>query len=77
MSIQRYDIIPYRFYLHISGRRASIYSACPWTNEADKPNWKLVERGFTIFDNHTNTSGLGRPPFETLEAAQAFIDRFN
>ena len=69
-------VIPSRAWRHTSGRTASIYGASPWTNPADKPNWALVERGWTTL-NPDGTVGCGRPPCATQEEAQALADRLN
>lgn len=75
MSNQRYEIRPYKVHVRDDGRTASICGACPWTSNAEKTRWKIEQRGFTVFDHNTNTSGFGRPPFKTQEEAQAFIAR--
>ena len=69
-------VISHKHWLHTSGRRASIYGASPWTSQADKPNWSLVEQGYTI-QNPDGTLGCGRPPCATKEEAQALADRLN
>jgi hypothetical protein len=69
-------VIPHKHWRHVSGRTASIYGASPWTSQADKPNWTLVERGYTTL-NPDGTVGCGRPPCATIEEAQALADRQN
>lgn len=69
-------VIVSKVWRHTSGRTASIYGSCPWTNDWDKPNWSVVERGYTI-RNADGTVGCGRPPCATREEAQALADRLN
>lgn len=58
---------------HKDGRTASISGAVPWTSEADAANWSTVQVGFTI-RHPDGTTGIGKPPFETFDAAQAWCD---
>lgn len=59
-----------------TGMRASIYGACPWTQESDKPNWEMIVVGFTwTLDN--GTVGLGRVPAQTREEAEKVMVEFN
>lgn len=74
--MDRYEVIPSKTWVHSSGRKASIYGACPWTSETDRPNWQVVSDGFTIRDNRTNTVGMGRPPFKTAEEARVQINEW-
>lgn len=69
-------IIPSRVYVHTSGATASIYGACPWTSEAGKAEWRIVERGFT-YEMSNGTVGCGRVPEATREEAEAFMARYN
>ena len=71
----RYEVIASVRWQHDNGSTASIYGACPWTSESDKPHWKLVNVGWTVRDNVANTVGFGRPPYRTRKEAQAFADR--
>jgi hypothetical protein len=57
---------------HISGRTASVYGACPWTSEADEPNWRIESAGWTV-QHPDGTTGIGRVPFATKEEADAWI----
>jgi hypothetical protein len=75
--MKRYEVIESKCWRHTSGRAASIYGACPWLCDAERPEWSLEVRGFTIRDNLTNTVGLGRVPWSTREQAQAFADKHN
>jgi hypothetical protein len=58
---------------HTSGRAASVYGACPWTSEADEPNWEIETAGWTV-QHPDGTTGIGRVPFATREEAQAWCD---
>jgi hypothetical protein len=60
-------------WLHTSGRRASVYGACPWHSDAEKMDWAMACDGFTIL-HPDGTIGIGRPPFATREEAQAWVD---
>ena len=60
-------------YQHKDGRTASIRGAAPWTSEADAANWSTVQVGFTI-RHPDGTTGIGKPPFETREAAQKWAN---
>ena len=75
--MQRYDIIPAKRWIHTDGRTASIYGAVPYTSEAEQASWSIQPVGFTIRDNKTNTVGLGRMPFKTIEEANAVLAKFN
>lgn len=60
----------------ITGQRASIYGAVPYTNEVDKQNWSLVVVGYTWrLDN--GTVGLGRIPAKTREEAEEVMRQVN
>lgn len=69
-------VIPSRQWRHTSGRTASIYGSTPWTSEADKASWTIVDRGWTV-QNPDGTIGCGKPPCATKEEAQALADRLN
>jgi hypothetical protein len=69
-----YEVVPYRFYRHTSGRAASIHGALPWWNEIEKQQWTEVEQGYTVYNPLTNQYGIGRKPWETREEAQTWAD---
>jgi len=73
----RYSVIAHTHWQRDDGLRASIHGAVPYTSDADKARWKMVTRGFTVYDHHSNTYGCGRKPWETREEAQAAVDKFN
>ena len=56
-----------------SGRTASPYGAAPWLSENERSAWTLEVVGYTI-KHPDGTIGIGKPPFPTREAAQAWID---
>ena len=57
-----------------TGATASIYGSCPYYSDADKPDWKIEVKGYTIRNERAGTVGIGRAPFATREEAQAWID---
>ena len=73
--MQRYEIIPAKRWVHADGRTASVYGAVPYTSEAEQASWSIQSVGFTIRDNKTNTVGLGRTPFKTIEEANAVLTK--
>ena len=75
--MERYGIVKSFYWKHKSGRTASIYGSLPWTSAADAENWKMVQRGWAIKDNHENTVGrIGRPS-ATLQELQDLCERLN
>ena len=73
--MNRYEIIPAKRWVHTDGRTASIYGAVPYTSEAEQASWSIQSVGFTIRDNKTNTVGLGRKPFASMDDAQAVLTK--
>lgn len=73
----RYEVIESKVWMRDDGKTASIYGACPYYTDAEAARWKVVTRGWTIFDTQSNTVGLGRQPFATKEEAQAKADELN
>ncbi len=57
-----------------TGATASIFGSVPYCSDADKPDWKLETKGFTVRNERTGVVGIGRAPFTTREEAQAWID---
>lgn len=71
------EVIESRVWKHLpTGRTASPYGVAPWLGEADRSNWELQVRGFTV-RNPDGTIGCGRPPCVTREEAQALADHLN
>ena len=69
-------VIPSRVWLNSkNGRKASIYGAAPYWSEAEKPDWTIVEQGFTV-EMSDGTIGCGRRPFPTREAAVEFANKW-
>ena len=66
-------VIPAQVWQHTSGRQVSVRGALPWVAEAEKAQWTRTDVGFTILWPD-GTSGIGRTPFVTREAAQAYVD---
>ena len=73
----RWSVVPYRVWLHESGKRVSIHGAVPYRTTAAAEGWSVVDAGFTLYNSHFNTYGCGRPPSATREEAQALADQFN
>jgi len=69
--------VPHRFWIHTSGRKASVYGSAPYLTESDKADWQIVESGWTWRDDQRGTIGLGRASVATLQEAQAIADRAN
>jgi hypothetical protein len=57
---------------YITGQTASVCGAVPYHNAAECAEWQIVTRGWTI-EHDDGTRGIGRVPFETREAAEAWI----
>lgn len=72
--MSKYEVVPNTFFRRDDGHTASIHGALPWHTEAEKGRWQSVTDGFTVYNPLTNEYGIGREPFATKEAAQAFCD---
>jgi len=73
----RYEVTESKAWVHTTGRTASIYGSVPYYNDAQKAEWAVVTRGYTVRDNVANTVGLGRAPFPTQAEAQTLADKLN
>jgi len=71
---RNFEVCAYQFWQHETGQTASIHGAVPWTSALDKSRWKVVEKGFTLYNPNTNQYGIGRKPFDTRQEAQAYAD---
>lgn len=70
-------IIPHRYWLHEpSGRKASVYGACPWHSDADRAEWRRVESGWT-WETSDGCVGLCRVPAATYAEAVDVANRWN
>ena len=75
--MKRYEAIPHSVWVHqTTGQQVSRYGAAPWVSESGKHDWQLTPKGFVIRDNKANRTGR-RPPYETLESAEADANRLN
>lgn len=72
----RYTVIPSRVWKATDGRTASPYGSCPWTSDADKPNWKIENVGYTVRNNVDGTVGVGKAP-TTYAGAVELADKLN
>lgn len=71
------EVIPAKRWKNMKdGRTASLYGAVPWTNEAEKPFWKLEQVGWT-WKNGDGTVGICRKPVETYEEAVYIMNKVN
>ena len=75
--MSRFEIIESKCWKHKTGKTASLYGAVPWHSEAEKLDWRISNRGYTIRDNATNQVGFGKPPHKTIEEAYAHLMRLN
>jgi hypothetical protein len=67
-------VIEAKAWVHIpSGRKASLYGACPWRTEAEKANWRIEVFGFTV-QHPDGTIGIGLVPFPDRKQAQDWVD---
>ena len=71
----KYEVIESRHWFHeATGRTASVYGAMPPGGVA--AGWKIVQRGWTVFNPLTSEVGVGRAPWATREEAEAFAAKF-
>lgn len=77
MSTHPYSVVEAVSWQRDDGRTASIYGACPWMSERERPRWKTVSQGWTVQDARNGTVGCGRVPWKTREEAQAVVDTWN
>lgn len=67
--------VPHRRWHHKpSGRTAGVFGAVPYTSEADKADWELVDVGWTV-EHPDGTRGVGRFAMDTKEEAEAWIEK--
>lgn len=62
--------VPYLFYENKAGDTISAFTSYV------PHGYTLVARGFTVYNDKTNTYGCGRKPFATKKEASAFINKF-
>lgn len=73
----RWEVVESRVWKRDDGAKASIYGACPWASDAEKPRWQVVGQGWTLRNLRSGTVGTGRVPYATREEAQRACDEFN
>lgn len=68
----RYTVIESKRWIANDGRGASVYGAVPYRSAAEKERdgWRVECVGWTLRNEDNGTVGIGRPPFETKEAAE-------
>jgi hypothetical protein len=76
LEMLRYELAQMHQWRHkVSGATASPFGACPWTNDADRPNWTYEACGYGYIDTREGTRhgqhGTSR------EVAAARVDRMN
>lgn len=74
-----FEVVPYRYWKNkVTGAKASLFGAVPYTSDASKAEWEVVEEGFTVYNKVRNTYGAySLQPGATLDQAQAVADRLN
>jgi hypothetical protein len=69
------SVIPARSWKHLqSGHTASLHGAVPYSSEADRDEWEIVQTGWTVV-NDNGTIGIGQKPWATREEAEAYMAR--
>lgn len=64
--MNHYEIIKSKKWVNIiTNQTASIYGGVPYITENDKKHWVIKEFGWTLYNNKSNTVGIGRIPFTT------------
>lgn len=74
-----YTVVPKKYWKHkTTGQRVSIHGAVPYSGDADKDEWEVVEDGWTVYNDITGTYGAYSLKDDSTEAqAQAVADRLN
>lgn len=73
-----YVLIKRKYWKHVSGKKASIYGACPWFSDSEKDDWKLVTDGWTVENTKTGDIGrVNRKIPDDFEEAQKVVDELN
>jgi hypothetical protein len=75
--MSRFELEVAKRWVNTDGRTASVYGSCPYVSDADKANWTIVNVGYTIRDNRTNTVGMGRKPYESKYDAALIVTNLN
>jgi len=73
--MSKYEVVASQVWIRDDGARASVYGAQPWTSEAERPRWRVVQEGWTVRNPLTGEVGVGRPPCATRELAEALAER--
>ena len=75
--MSRFQVETAKKWVNTNGQTASIYGAVPYTSEEDKKNWKIIDVGYTIRDNKTNTVGIGKQPFQSIYDVALIVTNLN
>ena len=65
-----YEVVRETYWYNVlTGHRASIYGAVPWTTDNAKLAWVIKEGGWTVRNPLTGQVGIGRPACATFAEA--------
>lgn len=69
------EVIPHRVWNNTkTGRTAGVFGAVPWTSDAEKADWELVQTGWTV-RHPDGTTGVGRFAFQDKAEADAWVEK--
>ncbi len=75
MIHNNYEIIKHKVWFNNkTNQTASIFGAVPYSNDIQKSDWIIQERGFTIYNKKLNITGTGNKPFTTYFQALNWIN---
>lgn len=72
----RFEIVDYKYWEHVSGRRASVHGAVPYYNDEQAKDWSIKTNGYGYFDFNRNTYHGPGVPFKTIADAKKHLERF-
>lgn len=72
----RCEIIPRKEWVNqVTGQKASVYGAVPYTSDRERDQWKVVETGYTVRNLNTGTVGAyAIRPNMTRDQVKALVD---
>lgn len=68
-----FEVVESKRWVCNDGRTASIYGASPYTNDAERSQWRVQVVGFTVRHLKAGTVGIGRQPWPTRQAAEDWL----